>query len=112
MLKKIEDVSKEGKPSKAKQVFEEILSIRRQNFQNIEKYDYIVKELRKQQKLMDTRSILGLSKEKLEKLEKIHKFICEKGEQFKNTEVMRYNDQVPSLEEMFPGDKVHKILFI
>lgn len=65
MLKKIEDVSKDGKQSKAKQIFEEVLSIRRQNFENIEKYDYIVKELRKQQKLMDTRNIIGLNGEKL-----------------------------------------------
>lgn len=65
MIKKIEDASRDGKQSKAKQVFEEVLSIRRKNFENTEKYDYIVKELRKQQKLMDTRNILGLTKEKV-----------------------------------------------
>jgi hypothetical protein len=112
IVKKIEEVSEKNNPSKERQLFNEILAIRRKNFENIEKYDFIVKEVRKQQKLMDTRTILGLAGEKQEKIDKIHSFICRCGEIYKNTEIMKYNEQVPALEQMFPGDYVHKILFI
>jgi hypothetical protein len=71
-----------------------------------------VKELRKQQKLMDTRKILGFEGERSEKVEVIHKFLCKFGEVFNNAEIKRYNEKVPALEEMLPGDAVHKILVI
>lgn len=56
----LEDLKERPKPSKERQVFNDILAIRRINFENIENYDFIVKEVRKQQKLMDTRKIIGL----------------------------------------------------
>ena len=43
-----------------------------------------MKELRKQQKLMDTRKVLGLEGDNLEKLNKVHKYICETGTEMKD----------------------------
>lgn len=61
---------------------------------------------------MDTRKILGFDGERREKAETIHKFLCKFGEIFNNAEIKRYNEQVPGLEEVLPGDVVHKILVI
>ena len=56
-----------------------------------------MKELRKQQKLMDTRKILGLEGERVQKIETIHKFLTKSGEAFNHPEIKRYNEQVPDL---------------
>jgi hypothetical protein len=58
-------VNAKPSPVKEKKIFNEILAVRRVNFENIEKYEFIVKEIRKQQKLMDTRKILGLEGERV-----------------------------------------------
>jgi hypothetical protein len=97
IIKEIETVNSKPNPSKEKRIFNDILTIRRANFENIENYEFIVKELRKQQKLMDTRKIIGLDEDRVKKIETIHKFLCKFGEVYKNQEIMRYNEQVPGL---------------
>ena len=60
ILAKIE--KDEGKKDgwKKKALFKEINIVREKNMTNISENEYIMKELRKQQKLMDTRKLLGL----------------------------------------------------
>lgn len=68
--------------------------------------------MRKMQKLMDTRKIVGLEQETLSKIDKIHAFICETGTVLKKEEILAYLKDLPILEERIPGDILHKILFI
>ena len=60
IFEKIE--KEEGKKDgwKKKALFKEINLVRAGNTDNISENEYIMKELRKQQKLMDTRKLLGL----------------------------------------------------
>jgi hypothetical protein len=40
--------------------------------------------MRKQQKMMDTRRIVGLQKETLGKIDTVHKYVCETGKALKD----------------------------
>ena len=74
--------------------------------------EYIVRELRKQQKLMETRKLIGLEGQSWSKLQKIYKWICESGVALRDPEVIQYLSEVPGIEKRLPGDKIHKIMFI
>ena len=74
--------------------------------------EFIIKELRKQQKLMDTRHILGLEEDQLKKIEVVHKYVCKAGAELKDAEVLEYLRSLPTIESKLPGDIVHKIMFI
>lgn len=82
---------------KSKALFNDIKKIRKENFERLTIYEFIVKEIRKQQKLMDTRKIVGLEKETLEKINKIHGYICETGVALKSEEVETYVQHLPEL---------------
>lgn len=82
IIKSVNETKQGQSPNR--KLFNQVLEIRRKNFENIEIYDYIVKEMRKQQKIMDTRKILGFSPEKQSKIDAIHSFICANGTKLKN----------------------------
>lgn len=88
------------------------MQVRKKNFENIEIYEYIVKEVRKQQKMMDSRAIIGLDGETNQKVDYLHSYLCETGVALKDPEILNYMKQVPGIEARFPGDYIHKILVI
>lgn len=88
------------------------MQVRKKNFENIEIYEYIVKEVRKQQKMMDSRAIIGLDGETKQKVDYLHSYLCETGVALKDPEILNYMKQVPDIEARFPGDYIHKILVI
>ena len=45
--------------------------------------EYIIRQLRKQQKLMDTRKLIGFRQEQMQNIDKVHKFICDTGTELK-----------------------------
>lgn len=68
--------------------------------------------MRKQQKLMDSRTIIGLDDETRRKIDLVHEFLCETGKNLKDPEILNYLKEVPDLEARFPNDYIHKILVI
>ena len=58
--------------------------IREVSFESKSLMDWILKEVRKQQKLMDSYKILGLSDVQKEKIDKIVKFYCDNASEFKD----------------------------
>lgn len=61
---------------------------------------------------MDTRKIIGLEPKTLQNIEEIHKFVCETGLALKEPEVQSYVSHLPEINQRYPGDILHKILFI
>jgi hypothetical protein len=68
--------------------------------------------MRKQQKLMDSRTIIGLDDETRRKIDLVHSFLCETGKNLKDAEILNYLKDVPDIEARYPNDYIHKILVI
>lgn len=97
---------------KEKEIFKQVSHVREFNMESLVENEYIIKELSKQQKLMDTRRIIGLDKETMDKVDTIHQFICDTGTRLKVGEVMEYVSHLADIERRLPGNVIHKIMFI
>jgi hypothetical protein len=78
----------------------------------LEREEYVVREVRKGQKLMDTRQIVGVGKETLETVELMHEYVCQAGVALGVGEVRSYVGQLAEIDKRIPGDWLHKIMFI
>jgi hypothetical protein len=61
LIKRIGGLSDTEVEKPDRKLFDEVNAIRKRNLETFEAQEYIVKELRKRQKMMDTRKIVGLS---------------------------------------------------
>jgi hypothetical protein len=107
----LEELAGEKKKT-SRSTFNKIVDIRKANTENIEVREYIIREIRTLQKEMHSNLLLGISEESRGRVDRIHEFICEAGRAFRDPEILRYISKLPDIEEKYPGDYLHKILFI
>ena len=105
--------AKDTKPTRVnRNIFNQIVDIRKVNGENIDTREYIIKEIRSLQKELYTNMLFNIPDESREKISKLHSYICEMGKSLRDPEILRYINKLPEIERKYPKDFLYKILFI